>query len=75
MQRYANKSGHSGVVAYAIGDEAITVKFSGGERYEYTSGSAGATHLARMQALAREGRGLSTYISQHVRERFARKLD
>ena len=75
MQRYANKSGHSGVVAYAIGDEAITVKFTGGDRYEYTAGSAGADHLARMQALAREGRGLSTYISQHVRDRYARKLD
>ena len=75
MQRYANKSGHSGVLAYELGDEAITVKFSGGDRYEYTAGSAGATHLARMRALAQEGRGLSTYISRHVRDRYARKLD
>lgn len=74
MQRYANRSGRSGVRAYEIGDDSITVEFSGGERYEYTAHSAGAAHLARMRALAQEGRGLSTYISRHVRERYARKL-
>jgi hypothetical protein len=29
----------------------------------------------RMQELAREGQGLSTFISQEVREQYARKLD
>ena len=74
MQRYANRSGHSGVVAYELGPGSITVKFAGGERYLYDADSPGADHVARMRALARDGQGLSTYISQHVREHYARKL-
>ena len=75
MQRYANRSGHSGVVAYELGADSITVKFTGGDRYLYDVGSTGADHIARMRKLAREGQGLSTYISRHVRDRYARKLD
>ncbi len=75
MQRYANRSGHSGVVAYELGVDSITVKFTGGDRYLYTEDSAGAVHIARMRELAESGRGLSTYISQHVRDRYTRKLD
>lgn len=75
MQRYANRSGHSGVVAYELGAGSITVKFTGGDRYLYTEDSAGAVHIARMRELAESGRGLSTYISQHVRDRYASKLN
>jgi len=75
MQRYANRSGHSGVVAYELGADAITVKFAGGDRYLYDVNTTGADHIARMRELARQGQGLSTYISQHVRERYSRKLD
>lgn len=75
MQRYANRSGHSGVVAYELGADSITVKFTGGDRYLYTEDSAGAVHIARMRELAESGRGLSTYISQHVRDRYASKLN
>lgn len=75
MQRYTNRSGHSGIVAYELGPDSITVKFTGGDRYLYTADSTGVNHIARMHELAREGHGLSTYISQHVRERYARKLD
>ena len=73
MQRYANRSGHSGVVAYELGANSITVKFSGGDRYLYDEDSAGAVHIARMRELAESGRGLSAYISQHVHDRYARK--
>lgn len=75
MQRYANRNGESGVVAYELGKHSITVQFKSGDRYLYTENSAGADHIARMHTLATEGRGLSTYISQHVHERYARKLD
>ena len=75
MQRYSNRSGESGVVAYDIGKDSITVKFAGGVSYVYTDASAGAAHIARMRELASAGRGLSTYISQHVHERYARKLE
>ncbi|QOY94013.1 hypothetical protein IM543_21270 [Massilia sp. UMI-21] len=74
MHRYRNMSGDSGVVAYDIGQDAITIEFRGGERYLYTERSAGAENIARMQELAREGRGLSTFVSQHIRARYARKL-
>ena len=74
MRRYANRSGKSGVAAYELGDDSIVIEFTGGARYLYTEDSAGAGHIARMRALAAAGRGLATYISRHVRERYARKL-
>jgi hypothetical protein len=74
MQRYGNQSRVSGVVAYDIDAGQIVVQFRTGERYLYTEDSAGAANIARMQALARAGRGLSTFISQHVHDRYARKL-
>jgi len=75
MQRYKNASGESGVVAYDIDAGAITVQFRGGDRYLYTEDSAGAANVARMQELARAGHGLSSFISQHVHDRYARKLN
>ena len=74
MQRYNNRSGESGVVAYDIDKDSITIEFTGGDRYLYTGRSAGADNIAKMQELAREGRGLSTFVSQHIRSRYARKL-
>lgn len=75
LQRYGNRDGHSGVVAYALAGDAIAVRFRSGETYVYTADSAGADVVATMQRLAKAGRGLSTYISQHVRDAYAGKLD
>ena len=75
LQRYKNLSGESGVLAYEIGDPAIIVRFTGGERYLYTDQSTGADNIAEMQRLATLGSGLSTFISQVVKERYERKLD
>jgi hypothetical protein len=75
MQPYRNLQGHSGVVAYAIGDGVIRVRFADDGTYEYTDAIPGRRHVRNMQELARLGRGLSTYISRFVRERYARKLD
>lgn len=74
MQNYQSTVSESGVVAYEIGRGSIVVKFIGGEKYLYTDRSAGAKNIAQMQALAQAGRGLSTFISQHVHDRYARKL-
>lgn len=74
MHRYRNQSGESGVTAYELGDDSITIQFTGGDRYLYTGRSAGSENIAKMQELAREGRGLSTFVSQHIRQRYARKL-
>ena len=73
MQRYRNLEGHSGVRAYAIRANAIEIEFAGGEVYEYTYAQPGRTEVEAMKRLALAGRGLSTYVSQHVRERYAAK--
>jgi hypothetical protein len=72
MERYANQHGRSGVLAYEIGPEAIEVKFANGEVYRYSYRSAGRERVERMKALARAGRGLSTFISRHVRDDYER---
>jgi len=74
MQRYGNQSRDSGVVAYDVDAGQIIVQFRNGERYLYTEDSAGAANIATMQELARAGHGLSSFISQHVHDRYARKL-
>jgi hypothetical protein len=75
MPRYKNLSGHSGVVAYETTTDSITLTFTDGDRYVYTSVSVGRAALDRMIALAKAGRGLSTFVSQNVRENYERKLD
>ena len=75
MQRYGNQSRASGVVADDIDAGQIIVQFRNGDRYLYTEDSAGASNIAKMQELARAGRGLSSFISQHVHDRYARKIN
>jgi hypothetical protein len=73
MIPYGNLSGDSGVVAYESGDGFIKVQFRNDSRlYVYDSVTPGSGHLNQMQALAAAGRGLSTYISQHVKENYSR---
>jgi len=74
MKRYRNLEGHSGVVAYEIGDRAIKVRFRDGDTYLYNDAATGAAAVASMQALALAGRGLSTFISKYVRDKYAAKL-
>ena len=72
MTRY--KSDHeTGVVAYYIDDDSITVQFQDGSFYLYDEDKPGRYHIKKMKALAEAGTGLSTYISQHVRENYKRK--
>jgi len=74
MPRYRNLDGHSGVLRYETTPDSITLTFVNGDRYEYTHVRPGREAVDRMKALAAAGRGLSTYVAQHVRERYARKL-
>lgn len=71
--RYGNKAGNSGVIAYEIKRDFIRVKFVDGSTYTYTYRSAGRENIERMKILARSGRGLSGYISTHVKDRFSEK--
>ena len=73
MTPYKNLEGSSGVAGYGIGRDYIDVEFTSGDIYRYTSASAGRTHLATMKKLARAGQGLSTFISQTVREGYETK--
>jgi hypothetical protein len=69
MVPYGNAAGNSGVVAYKIGKDHIAVKFvDKAEPYIYSYASAGAKHVKEMKKLAKAGKGLSTYISQHVKD-------
>ena len=74
MKRYRNLSGDSGVVAYAFGPESVIVRFQDGRNYVYTAQSVGAPAIEKMKRLAKAGRGLSTYISQEVKDKYARKF-
>jgi hypothetical protein len=75
MQRYKNLGGGSGVVAYDIDAGQIDVQFKDGKRYRYTEASAGAANIARMHELAKAGRGLNSFISRYVYDRYERKLN
>ena len=75
MERYSNLGGDSGVVAYEIGNNSITVEFSDGKRYLYTYQSAGSDNIEQMKALAAAGRGLNSFINTNVKKRYASKLN
>ncbi|RAP57857.1 hypothetical protein [Oleiagrimonas sp. MCCC 1A03011] len=74
MERYMNLGGDSGVIAYELGDDSITVQFNDGSIYLYTSQSAGSGNLAEMQRLAQTGQGLNSFIRRIVRKGYAQKL-
>ncbi len=65
MESYANVSGQSGIVAYQIGTDCITVQFKSGRHvlYLYSYSSAGNTAIETMKKLAQNGQGLHSYIS------------
>lgn len=74
MQAYKNTSGKGGIKAYEIGEDCITIAFNDGGVYLYDYTAPGKQHVAHMKKLADKGSGLTTYINQHVRERYAKKL-
>lgn len=74
MERYRNLSGESGVEAFELLPDGIAVRFQDGAVYLYDFETTGSVDVEEMKRRAIEGRGLSTYISRVVRERFARRL-
>jgi hypothetical protein len=74
MHPYQNSKDNAGVTAYEIGDDYIIAEFQDGSRYLYTYQSTGKKHIDQMKVLAITGQGLTTYINQHVREHYAKKL-
>ena len=74
MQAYGNHQGNSGVTAYTIGRSHIDVRFASGHVYRYTYASAGKENIEHMKLLAREGAGLSTFISTEVKYDYAARI-
>jgi hypothetical protein len=74
MNRYKDITGHSGVTAYEIEDDSIKIEFNHDAVYLYTYKSAGKRTIEKMKQLAQSGKGLSTYISQVVREKYQTKI-
>ena len=75
FHRYGNLSGRSGVAGYALMGNGIAVRFADGAIYLYDRDCPGPAHVQRMKQLARDGAGLSTYISRRVGHRYATRLD
>lgn len=74
LHRYQNRGRNSGVTAYEIGDDYIKVEFAEGPLYLYTYNIPGVRKVEQMKKLALQGRGLSTFISQNVRDQYASRL-
>lgn len=70
---YGRPGRDTGVREYALAPGAIHVRFRSGEVYVYDVRHTGREHVEQMTRLAELGAGLSTYISRHVHDRFARK--
>ncbi|HEY1065188.1 MAG TPA: DUF4177 domain-containing protein, partial [Pirellulales bacterium] len=71
MPAYENAGGESGIASYEAGPGHIRVTFKDGWSYLYTDLSTGRDAVEEMKARAAAGRGLNTYISQHVGGRYA----
>ena len=74
MERYKNLGGDSGVSAYEIGAESITVQFNTGAVYHYTYRSAGSANIEKMKLLAVAGKGLNSFITRNVKKGYESKL-
>lgn len=70
MQPYGDHAKSHGVVAYEIHAESIDVEFTSGWIYHFSYVQPGQLRVDRMKELAQSGRGLSTFISKHVKNRF-----
>lgn len=75
MQRYQSAEKNTGVIAYDIVPDGISIKFRDGSTYLYTNENPGKTHVTKMKSLAKKGEGLTTYINQHVRDKYHQKLN
>lgn len=62
------------MTAYELLPDGIKVQFTDGPVFLYTLDSAGQVSIERMKQAAQAGRGLATYISRHVKTRYAARL-
>ena len=70
MRQYGGHAKSHGVIAYEVGPDSIDVEFTSGWVYRFSYDKPGALRVERMKELAESGRGLSTFISKHVKNRY-----
>lgn len=75
MNRYENLGNNSGVTAYEIADDSITVQFNDGGLYLYNYSKPGRAYVDKMKQLALNGSGLNSLISKEVRKNYYLKLN
>lgn len=74
MEQYANTGGASGIVAYEVAADSITVEFRDGAIYLYTYASTGRSDVEQLKTLAQQGQGLNSFIARQVRHRYAQQI-
>jgi len=74
MKKYKNRNGNSGIKAYEISEDAISIKFTDGSIYLYSYNSSGKVTIEIMKGLAKKGIGLTTYINQQVKDSYEKKI-
>ena len=74
MRPYANVGGDSGVAAFEVAADSITVQFRDGATYLYNYLRTGSAHIEQMKQLALGGSGLNSYINRCVRKSYAARL-
>jgi hypothetical protein len=75
LEKYKDLSGRGGVTGYKIFHEGIIVQFQNRDIYLYDYIKPGKYYIDQMKTLAKNGKGLTTYINQNIRENYRKKLE
>ncbi|MCG3673652.1 hypothetical protein L5F46_02555 [Aliarcobacter butzleri] len=73
MTKYLDLDNDSGIEAYEIGSNQISVKFKDTAKiYVYSYTSAGKENVEHMKKLAQSGDGLNSFINLNVKYKYVR---
>jgi len=75
MKKYKGKSGNNGVTAYEILEKEIILEFKYKDLYLYDYTKPGKKHVEQMKILAEDGKGLTKYVNQNVRDNYKEKIN
>ncbi|HTM67427.1 MAG TPA: hypothetical protein VL093_13955 [Flavipsychrobacter sp.] len=73
MESYGDDK--TGVIGYALTYSGIILRFRNNELYLYDDVKPGKEHVEQMKRLAETGKGLTTYVTKHVRDNYRTKLE
>lgn len=74
FRAYKNLSGDSKVARYELTKDVVTIVFKDRSVYRYSNQSASPENISKMKTLALAGKGLGTFITTNLKDRFARKV-